>query len=216
VDQILLRLKDTFDASTLEGLGGSSSLWGGLLVGVLLGIILQKGRLCKYDVVSGMFRMQDFTFWRIGTPLLMIAMTLIFFFKDLGVLQLYLPRTVPLQQLVGGLMFGAGLAILGYCPAIAAGALGEGRMDALPGMFGMVGGVLLYAEFFHESALDKMLGYIDMGRVTFPDVFLVFNHWFFVSGFVVMCVMFLIGITIYDGFLKTSFSAIERVKKALR
>lgn len=216
MDQILLRLKDTFDTSTLEGLGGPTSLWGGLLLGVFLGIILQKGRLCKYDVVSGMFRFQDFTFFRVGTPLLMISMTMIFFFKDMGALQLYLPRSVPLQQLAGGLMFGAGLAILGYCPAIAAGALGEGHLDALPGMAGMVGGVLIYAELFHGRALDQALNVIDMGRVTFADVFLVFNHWFFVAGFVVMCVMFLIGITIYDGFLKTSFSAIEKAKKTFR
>ncbi|WP_420266239.1 YeeE/YedE thiosulfate transporter family protein [Candidatus Magnetominusculus dajiuhuensis] len=211
MDAILMRLKDTFDPSTIEAIGGPASLYGGLLVGFFLGIVLQKGRLCKYDIVSGMFRMQDFTFWRVGTPLLMFGMVLIYFFKDIGVIELYLPRTVILAQLFGGVLFGAGLAISGYCPAIAAGALGEGALDAFVTMVGIVGGSVLYAEMYDGSKLDRIVSFIDLGRVTFPEIFLVFNHWFFIMGFVFMCAMFLLGISMYDTFLKASFSIIDKV-----
>ncbi|MBF0539164.1 MAG: YeeE/YedE family protein [Nitrospirae bacterium] len=213
---IISRLRDTFDPSMLDSLYGASSLWGGLLLGTLLGIILQKGRLCKYSVVSGMFRMQDFTFFRVGTPLLMIAMVLVYFLKDAGEVELYLPRTVILAQLLGGVLFGAGLAISGYCPAIAAGALGEGALDALPTMAGFVAGGIIYAEVYNESLFDRLISYIDLGRVTFQDIFLVFNHWFFIMGFVIMCVMFLIGISMYDEFLKASFSIIGRTTKLFK
>ncbi|MCG6552217.1 MAG: YeeE/YedE family protein [Candidatus Magnetominusculus sp. LBB02] len=206
-----MRLKETFDPSTVEALKGSGSLYGGLLLGFLLGIVLQKGRLGKYDIVSGMFRMQDFTFWRVGTPLLMFGMALVYFFKDIGVIELYLPRTVILAQLFGGVLFGAGLAIAGYCPAIAAAALGEGAIDAFVAMLGFVGGSILYAEMYDGSKLDKMVSYIDLGRVTFPDMFLVFNHWFFIMGFMIMCALFLLGISMYDEFLKASFTVIDKV-----
>ncbi|MBF0318013.1 MAG: YeeE/YedE family protein [Nitrospirae bacterium] len=213
---MISRIRDTFDPSTLDSLYGASSLWGGLMLGIFLGIILQKGRLCKYSVVSGMFRMQDFSFFRVGTPLLMIAMVLVYFLKDVGEVELYLPRTVILAQLIGGVMFGAGLAISGYCPAIAAGALGEGALDALPTMTGIVVGSIIYAEVYHESLFDRLVSYIDLGRVTFQDIFLVFNHWFFIMGFVFMCVMFLIGISMYDEFLKASFNLIGKTTKLFK
>ncbi|MBF0516616.1 MAG: YeeE/YedE family protein [Nitrospirae bacterium] len=210
-----MRLKDTFDPSTIEAIKGPASLYGGLIVGFLLGIVLQKGRLGKYDVVSGMFRMQDFTFWRVGTPLLMFGMVFIYFFKDIGVVELYLPRTVILNQLFGGVLFGAGLAIAGYCPAIAACALGEGAIDAFVTMAGIVGGSILYAEMYDGSKLDRIVSFIDLGRVTFPEIFLVFNHWFFIMAFVFMCAMFLLGISMYDEFLRASFALIDKVGEKL-
>ncbi|MBF0457250.1 MAG: YeeE/YedE family protein [Nitrospirae bacterium] len=211
MDAILMRLKDTFDAGTIEAIRGPASLYGGLIVGFILGVILQKGRLCKFDVISGMFRLQDFTFWRVGTPLLMFGMVLIYFFKDIGAIELYLPKTVIFAQLFGGVLFGAGLAIAGYCPAIAAGALGEGALDAFVTMAGIVGGSMLYAETYDGSKLDRIVSFIDLGRVTFPEIFLVFNHWFFILAFVFMCALFLVGISMYDTFLKASFSIIDKV-----
>jgi uncharacterized membrane protein YedE/YeeE len=38
---------------------------------------------------------------------------------------------------IGGLLFGIGWGILGYCPGTAAGALGEGRIDGLWGVLGI-------------------------------------------------------------------------------
>lgn len=54
-----------------------------------------------------------------------------------------------------------------------------------------------------------------MGRVTFPEIFLVFNHWFFIMAFVFMCAMFLLGISKYDEFLRASFSLIDKVGEKL-
>lgn len=210
------RLLETFDTDYLTSFLGPFSLYGGFFVGTLLGIILQKGRLCKYDVVSGMFRMQDFTFFRVGTPLLMIGMVLIYFFKDVGLIELYIPRTVPIAQIIGGVIFGSGLAISGYCPGIAAGALGEGNLDAIPVGIGIIIGSILYAEFYHESILDRIIGYIDLGRITFQDVFLIFNHWFFIMPFFFMCLMFLIGISMYDDFLRFSFFSVGKFKCIFR
>lgn len=216
MDEILLRLKETFDPETVETLFGPYSLYGGLLVGVLWGIVLHKSRLTKYDVVSGLFRLQDFTLFRVGTPVLMISMVGLYLLKDLGIIELHLPSTVLLAQLIGGLMFGAGIAILGYCPALAAGALGEGSLDAVPGMGGMVIGSVLYAEFFHESRLDHLIRYADLGPITWPDLFFFFNHWFYIIAFVAACTIFLIGITIYDSFLKTSFIAVGKAVDAVK
>ncbi len=213
MEEIFLRIQETFDPYTIETLTGPFSLYGGFIVGTLLGIVLQKGRLCKYDVISGLFRMQDFTFFRVGTPLLITAMVLIYLFRDFGLVSLYVPKTVLPAQIIGGIMFGAGLAIAGYCPAIAMGALGEGALDAIPTIIGMIGGSILYAEFFHGTWKDDIIQYIDLGRVTFPDLFLIFNHWFFIFAFAFMCTMFLIGISMYDSFLNYSLKFLGVFRK---
>lgn len=205
MNELLERAIDTFDPITIDSISGPLSLYGGFILGALLGIILQKGRLCKYDVISGMFRMQDFTFWRVGTPLLMLGMVMVYLFNDLGLIELYVPKTVLPAQIIGGIAFGAGLAIAGYCPAIAMGALGQGNMDAIPVILGMIGGSVIYAEFFYGTWRDDFINYIDFGRITFPDIFIFFSHWFFIIAFFIMCFMFLIGITMYDSFLKYSF-----------
>ena len=45
-------------------------------------------------------------------------------------------------NIIGGLVFGAGWRLLGYCPGTLLGALGEGRLDALGGILGMLVGAV--------------------------------------------------------------------------
>ncbi|MBF0473889.1 MAG: YeeE/YedE family protein [Nitrospirae bacterium] len=215
MDVILARLAATFDPATIETITGQSSLIGGFLIGILWGYVLQKGGLGSYNSTSGMFRMQDFTFWRVGTPMLMTAMVLLYLFNDLGIIELHPPRTIVIAQVLGGLIMGAGIAILGYCPALACTALGEGAIDAIPGMIGMVIGSVIYAEFVYGTKFESRLEFIDLGKITIPDMFLVFNHWFYIIAFVIMCNLFLIGITMYDTILKHSFRSFNKISSML-
>lgn len=211
MEDIIARFVNTFDPTTIETITGQSSLIGGLIIGLIWGYVLQKGGLGSYNSTSGMFRMEDFTFWRVGTPMLMTAMVLLYLFNDLGIIELHPPKTVIFAQILGGLLMGAGIAILGYCPALACVALGEGASDAIPGMIGMVIGSVMYAEFVYGTKFEKRLEFLDLGRITIPDMFLVFNHWFYIIAFVIMCNMFLIGITMYDTILKYSFRSFNKL-----
>ena len=60
-----------------------------------------------------------------------------------GAAQLNVPALVssPVQVL-----FGTGLALLGYCPGTTLTAIGEGRRDAMIGALGMLTGALLYVR----------------------------------------------------------------------
>ncbi len=200
MEDFLFRITEIFDPETIEEIGGPYSLYGGFIVGLIFGIVIQKGRMCKYDVVSGLFRLQDFTIFRVGTPLILAGMVLIYLFKDIGAVELHVPATKVLPQIVGGLLFGAAIAILGYCPGTAAGALGEGSLDAIPGILGMITGAVIYAEFFHDKWQDTFLQIGNLGRITLPDVLGV-NHWFIIIPFALMLTMFLIGTTMMDWLL---------------
>lgn len=195
----LARLKEIYDPVSLEGIKGADSLYGGLIIGILWGIVLQKSKAGKYDVVSSMFRLQDFTVFRVGSVLMITGYISLWLFKDLGIIQLYVPKTVMLPQLLGGLMFGAGIAIMGYCPGTAAVAIGEGMLDGIPAIAGMISGGVIYAEFFHDRWQDNFLKIGDIGRVTFEDL-LGINHWFIIVPLVLMTLMFWLGSTMMDWF----------------
>ncbi|HUV40102.1 MAG TPA: YeeE/YedE thiosulfate transporter family protein, partial [Planctomycetota bacterium] len=72
-------------------------------------------------------------------------------------------------NVIGGLLFGAGWALFGYCPGTSLGALGEGRWHVLAGIAGMLVGAGVYAEV--APFMMRTVGtWGDFGRVTLPDV----------------------------------------------
>jgi uncharacterized membrane protein YedE/YeeE len=76
---------------------------------------------------------------------------------------------------IGAIIFGIGWGLLGYCPGTSLGALGEGRIDALWGIGGMLVGAGVYAEAY--PYLQKtVLTWGDYGNITIPQVLGV-NHW---------------------------------------
>jgi hypothetical protein len=208
MEEYLSRLVGTFDPSTLESVSGPMSLYGGLILGLLFGVVLQKGRFCKYDVVSGLFRLQDFTMFRAGAPIIVASMLGIFFLKDMGLIELHIPKAVVVPQIIGGLLFGAAIAIMGYCPGTAAGALGEGSLDGIPSILGIIVGSTIYAEFFHDDWSKSFLKLGELGRSNVADM-LDISHWYVIVLFVMMAVMFVIMMTMIDWgliFLRRTFN----------
>jgi uncharacterized membrane protein YedE/YeeE len=52
---------------------------------------------------------------------------------------------------LGALLFGAGLAIAGYCPGTSVAALGEGRRDALATVLGMLAGAGAFVKLYSSG-----------------------------------------------------------------
>ncbi|QWR78786.1 YeeE/YedE thiosulfate transporter family protein [Candidatus Magnetomonas plexicatena] len=217
LSEFLKRLSNIFDPDTIAAVKGASSLYGGLILGLLFGVVLQKGRLCKYDTVSGLFRLQDFTVFRLGTPILMVSMVLVYILTDMGIIELHVPKTVIVPQIVGGLMFGAAIAILGYCPGTAAGALGEGALDSIPAIAGMMAGAAIYAEFFHDEWSKTFLTWGNIGSETFAEL-LQISPWYLIVLFLLMAAMFLLMMTMFDWmlvFLRKTFNMYMDLTDAL-
>ena len=76
---------------------------------------------------------------------------------------------------IGGLLFGIGWGMLGYCPGTSVGALAEGRLDALWGIGGMLVGAALYAEAYPLLA-KTVLTWGNYGKIALPQLIGV-NHW---------------------------------------
>ncbi len=154
----------------------------GLVTGVLFGFFLQKGRVLRYDKQVGALRLIDMTILKFMLSTILVSMVGIYVFSDLGMVKLQIKPFVLGPVVTGGLIFGAGWGLLGYCPGTSLGALGEGRWDALWGIFGMVAGAALYAEAY--PFLQGFLGAGNFGSVTLPGLLRV-NHWFVIPVFIV-------------------------------
>ena len=156
----------------------------GLITGILFGFLLQKARVIRYDKQLGALRLMDMTIVKFMLSCILVGMVGVYLIKDLGWAQLSVKSTVLGGNILGGLIFGLGWGLLGYCPGTSAGALGEGRWDAVWGILGMLAGAAIYAEAY--SALKKsVLKWGDFGKITLPQITGI-NHWIFILIFIIV------------------------------
>jgi len=160
----------------------------GLITGMLFGFLLQKGRVLRFDKQIGTLRLIDLTIFKFMGTSVIVAMIGVYLLVDLGQAKLDLLPTVLGKNILGGLLFGVGWAVLGYCPGTSAGAAGEGRWDALFGALGMVAAAVIMAEAY-SAMTPAASGWGDFGTVTIPGVLGV-NHWVIVSLFVILYLLF--------------------------
>jgi hypothetical protein len=154
----------------------------GLVTGILFGFLLQKGRVLRYDKQLGALRLMDMTIIKFMLSSIMVGMVGIYFLMDLGQVKLSIKATELGANILGGLIFGVGWALLGYCPGTAVGAVGEGRWDALWGLAGMLAGAAVFAEIY-PLLKATVLTWGNLGKLTLPQV-LGLNHWVVIAVFI--------------------------------
>ena len=159
----------------------------GLITGILFCFFLQKGRVLRYDKQIGALLLQDMTIVKFMLSHIVVAMVGVYFLYDMGLVKLSLKPMIVGAVVIGGLIFGLGWGLLGYCPGTSLGALGEGRTDAIWGIAGMLVGAGIYAEAY--PYLQKtVLTWGNYGKITIPQVLGV-NHWIVIIPFVILTVL---------------------------
>ena len=147
----------------------------GAITGILFGFVMQKAQVIRYDRQLGALRLQDMTIVKFMLTTIIVAMAGIYLLYDFGLIKLSIKPLVLGGNVLGGLIFGVGWAVVGYCPATAMAALGEGRYDSIFGLLGMILGAGIYAELY--PLLKKtVLTCGNFGKITLPAV-LGINHW---------------------------------------
>jgi hypothetical protein len=142
----------------------------GLIMGICFGYLLQKSGVTHYEVIMGQLLLRD---WTVAKVMLSAVVT-----GMLGIYLLRIPDLVRLHKksgsvgstVIGGLIFGVGFALLGYCPGTVAGAVGQGALDALlGGVFGMLVGTAVYSVLYDR--LEKRILHIgEFGKITLPQL----------------------------------------------
>ncbi|MDG6251364.1 DUF6691 family protein [Methanocalculus sp.] len=127
----------------------------GVLFGIIFGFLLQKGGVASYDVILGQLLLTDFTVVKIMMTAILVGMIGVYVMKAAGLVHLHTKLGSAGATIIGGLIFGAGFAVLGYCPGTAAAAVGSGALDALVGMIGIVIGAGIFARLYPR--LDRTI-----------------------------------------------------------
>jgi len=156
----------------------------GLITGIIFGFLLQKGQVLRFEKQVGFLLLKDMTIIKFMFSAIIVGMVGIHFLNDLGTIDLDIKGTVIGAQVIGGLIFGIGWAIAGYCPGTSVGALGEGRVHALWAILGMLAGAALYAKVY-PAMKKSVLTWGDLGKITIPDV-VHLNQWIVILILVVV------------------------------
>jgi len=130
----------------------------GLLTGIVFGFLLQKGGVTEYGVIIGQLLLTDFTVVEVMLTAVLVGMIGVYAMKAAGLVRLHYQEGSVGATVIGGLIFGAGFAILGYCPGTAAGAVGAGALDAAIGMAGIALGAGIFARLYprlSQSILNR-------------------------------------------------------------
>lgn len=162
----------------------------GLFSGIIFGFLLQRGGLAWFDTIIGQLLFEDWRVVKVMLTSIIVGTVGIHLMLSLKMIRIH-PKPGSIgSTIIGALIFGAGFAILGYCPGIVFVSAGQGSLDALlVGITGILAGsgifIIIY-PFLEKRILSK-------GRfssLTFPELFKV-SHWVVVIPLVIILSMFL-------------------------
>lgn len=123
----------------------------GLVIGILFGFFLQKGGVTQYEVLMGQLRLTDFTVLKIILTAIIVSMLCVSYLYPKGFVSVETKEGSIKNAIIGGLLFGIGFGLLGYCPGTIAGAIGNGSLDAVTGgLIGIVLGTVIYAMMYKK------------------------------------------------------------------
>ncbi len=139
-----------------------------LVIGVVFGFLLERGGLTRHERVVGVFRFTDLGMLKfLGSAIVVGAATAqaivsLGFAASVAVVPTHLA-----SQALGGLVFGAAMASVGFCPGTIFAGAGVGRLDALvPGVLGLLAGALVFG-LAHPAGLGSVG---DLGHATLPGL----------------------------------------------
>ena len=150
--------------------------------GILFGGILQYARLNKFNTISGLALLKDFAVAKAILIAMGVGAILINVEIGTGFASYHTKPMILVGIILGGIVFGSGMAILGYCPGTLPISAGEGSVDAMVGILGGLSGGLVYTLAL--PYLNQILG-PDLGNTSLKTLFPENMTWFYILVFLI-------------------------------
>jgi uncharacterized membrane protein YedE/YeeE len=150
-----------------------------LVLGIGFGFALERAGFGSARKLTAVFYLYDMAVVKVMFTAIVTTMVGLFVLSAVGMLdlkELYLEPTNYVAQIGGGLLFGAGFMIGGYCPGTSMAALATGRKDGISFALGMLAGVLAYAQFTPQ--LDVWYAANALPDLTLPSITGVGMGWY--------------------------------------
>ncbi|MFW6313789.1 MAG: YeeE/YedE thiosulfate transporter family protein [Spirochaetota bacterium] len=159
----------------------------GIVMGLIFGFALEKSRVFEPRMMVGLFQLRHFVVLKvfltaIATTLVLLAALTAFGVVELGPKAAIYPATV-----IGGLVFGAGVAIVGACPTTLPAQIGAGYKDAWAAVAGGLIGAISYGYF------EPFLSGLNQGpgTITLPES-IGLPYWVVALPVAIVIVLFLV------------------------
>jgi uncharacterized membrane protein YedE/YeeE len=152
--------------------GNDTALLFAVVIGIGFGFFLEQAGFGSSVKLAQQFYLRDLTVFKVMFTAIVTAMLGLFWLSWLGFVDLSLVRVLPtylVPQLVGGLVFGVGFVMGGYCPGTCCVAAVTGKMDGWVHLTGMLAGIFLFGEFF--PLIGGFYSSTSMGEITLPQIF---------------------------------------------
>jgi thiosulfate/3-mercaptopyruvate sulfurtransferase len=143
---------------TLYGAGrlvltpGPQTFFLALMIGIAFGMALEKGGFGSSRRLAGIFYFRDMAVLKVMFTALVVGMLGLTLLVGMGWLdlesQVNLLSTSYAAQAVGGVIFGLGFVLGGWCPGTAAVGVASGKMDAVAFLGGTVIGAIAFNETY--------------------------------------------------------------------
>jgi len=148
---------------------GHGSLVLVFLIGVIFGGIIQYTRVDKFEKIAGFSMLKD----TIVPKMLFLTVGLtsigLYFLIEAGGAHYHIKPIIWQGLIIGGILFGASMAILGKCPGTGPVSIAEGRIDVLVGAIGGLFGGLVFT-LFYDDFFKPLMGE-SVGKLTLPSFF---------------------------------------------
>ena len=179
-----------------------------LVGGVAFGVVLERAGFGSGCKLTAVFYGYDMSVVKVMFTAIVTAMVGLWLLASIGVIdmqEIYIVPTNYTAQLVGGLVFGAGFVIGGYCPGTAVVACAAGRTDAWVFALGLLAGIAFYARFM--SGVEQWIRANAIDNVTLPSLTGIEAGWW-VALFVVLLALAAWGM----GIAERAFARLKPVR----
>lgn len=150
--------------------GEDASLAVAAVLGLGFGFFLERAGFGSARKLTAQFYFTDMSVLKVMFTAIVTAMVGVWALSAIGWLdfsRIYLTPTYLVPQAVGGLVFGLGFILGGYCPGTAVAGLATGRLDAGVFIVGMMAGIAAFSETF-DAIFAGWAESTALGALTLP------------------------------------------------
>ena len=179
-----------------------------LVGGLAFGVVLERAGFGSGCKLTAVFYGYDMSVVKVMFTAIVTAMAGLWLLASIGLIDMQAIYIVPTNyaaQLVGGLVFGAGFVIGGYCPGTAVVACASGRIDAWMFVLGLLAGIAFYARFM--SGVEQWIRANAIDDVTLPSLTGIASGWW------VLLFIVLLGLAAWGmGIAERAFARLRPVR----
>lgn len=164
-------------------------VWSGLILGMLLGFVIQRGRFCTVALVRESVLRRPIALYMVGIIITIHAVG-VQMLASSGLMQIEEVYFQPISAVAGGLLFGCGMMLAGFCPATLWVRTGEGIIAAWVALlFFMIG-----VEFAKGGVFKPL--YLILREYekepSFIHQTLDISPWWLAGGLALVCIIWLV------------------------